>query len=160
MGAAVAAGLSAHLLAEPVWHRGSMNDIVLLVAAICCLKFSGLRSMPRTGFVVAAAVGAAVVAGLWPLLEPGGRFGLENLLSLLWLIPVMLTFVCSIAIFARQSLSLVRAIAAITISRTLTQPTPPSRISSNRSRSPRTILSRQFSRRGPPVLTLAATFST
>jgi hypothetical protein len=160
LGAAVAAGLTAHLLSESVWHRGSLVDIALLIAAIGLLKWGGMRAMPRTGLVVAGVLGAAAIAMLWPLLEPGGHVGAESVVSLLWLIPVMLTFVCSIAIVTKESLHLVRAIVAVLVTRTRKCAETRCPVVNDRRIAPGTILTRLFSRRGPPPLVLTASFNT
>jgi hypothetical protein len=58
-----------------------------------------------------AGVGAALVATGWPLLEPGTHhFAALTLSSLLWLLPVALTFICSISLLAHESIALVRAV--------------------------------------------------
>jgi hypothetical protein len=149
-GAAIAAGLSAHLLSESLFHRGSASDIALLAIALCCLRANKPRALSAAG-VVAIGLSAAAIAVFWPLLEPGTHhFGIATLASLLWLLPIALTFACSIALFAHESAALMREILETAV---LELRAP---VSTHTVRfKPRVVVrvqtrTRMFSRRGPP----------
>jgi hypothetical protein len=112
-GAAVAVVLSAHLLSEPTWHRGSILDIGLLFVAVFSLRIGGGKMRGQASIVTTAGI-AALVAVLWPFLELDRHgAGSEVVTSLLWVLAVAVTFVCGLSIFARESLQVIRAIVAI-----------------------------------------------
>jgi hypothetical protein len=159
-GAAVAVGLSAHLLSKPAWHRGSVADVLLLVLAAFCLRI-GSPSVRGPANAVMVAAGAAAFAVIWPLLEPNRHdVSSEICMSLLWVLPVALTFICSLSIFASESFQVVRTIGAIIRFREQAHPPAQELPKDTAPFSVTEIIIAINSRRGPPASVLALLPST
>jgi hypothetical protein len=107
------------------------------------------------------AAGAALFTVIWPLLERNHHdVGSEICMSLLWMVPVALTFICSLSIFAQESLHVVRAIAAIVRFRAHVHPPAQTLPKESPRTSAAEIIIAAISRRGPPASVLAQSPST
>jgi hypothetical protein len=158
--AAFALGLSAHLLATSAWHHGSLRDFGVLLVSVALLIAGGRRQLRCTNVLLFAAVGAAVIALSWPMIEGGiPAFAADALQSLCWALPILLVFLCSVFVFAQESLSVIRALSAIAI--LIARDHNGKYVASeDPDVTAAPMLQRWFSRRGPPQLLLSQPIST